>query len=223
MMVPYVIVHCTHEGCYDIKCIEDYENNIRITPVTINHPKVFFFPDKEQASDFFNDYINDVDVIDERCKVGDEIDHKDFCTCGIIELDDDGNTILFYNRKNQIFLLENSAQLFLPSDSLKKDIHNNNLTNKLFRTCKFLSREQKKRYIELGKMCETQMKRTDEIVAQQEELFKQNDGQTENKTEMNLEEKNETLSPSPAPTQEKKKKPAPKSSKKKSPTNDPSP
>ena len=217
MMVPYVIVHCTHDGCYDIKCIEDYENNMRITPVTINHPKVFFFPDKDQASDFFNDYINDVDVIDERCKVGDEIDHKDFCTCGIIELDDDGNTILFYNRRNQIFLLENSAQLFLPSDSLKKDIHNNNLTNKLFRTCKFLSREQKKRYIELGKMCETHMKKADEVIVQQEKV-----DQVENKTELIFEEKNETI-----PPPEKKKKPATKSaakaSKKKSPTNDPSP
>ena len=158
-MSRYVIVHCKHEGFYDYKCIEDPENHTRITPVTINPPKVFFFPDKEQASDFFNEYINDVDVIDERCKKGDDIVHLDYCTCGIIELDDEGNTILFYNKKNQIFLLEPSAEVFLPSDSIKKDIHNINLTNKFIRNYKTLSKEQKERYIELGRVCKNSMKK----------------------------------------------------------------
>jgi hypothetical protein len=37
---------------------------------------------------------------------------------------------------------------------LKNDISNLNLTNKLIRKCKTLGKEQKQRYIELGKMCE---------------------------------------------------------------------
>ena len=100
MSYRYIIVHCKHEGCYDPKCVLDIETNKRITPVTINPPKVFFFSDKEQANDFFSEYMNDVDVIDERCIKSDgELEHLDYCTCGIIEMDDEGNTILFYNRK----------------------------------------------------------------------------------------------------------------------------
>lgn len=159
-MMRYLVVHCKHEGCYDYKCVEDPETNTKITPVTINPPKVFFFSDKEQANDFFIEYMNDVDVIDERCKKGDEIVHQDYCTCGIIEMDEEGNTNLFYNRKNQIFLLEHSAEIFIPSDSLKKDIHNINLTNKFIRNYKTLSKEQKDRYIELGRVCKESMKRT---------------------------------------------------------------
>jgi len=156
-MMRYVIVHCKHEGCYDYKVIQDIENNATITPVTINPPKVFFFADKEQACEFFTDYINDVDVLDPRCVKGEEINHLDMCTCGIIEFDEEGNTNLFYNRKNQIFLLDYSAQVFLPSEPLRKDIHNMNLTNKFIRKCKTLDKEQKLKYIELGKACEKSM------------------------------------------------------------------
>jgi hypothetical protein len=69
-------------------------------------------------------------------------------------MDEDENPILFYNKKNQIFLLENSAQVFTPPQDLKEDISNMNLTNKLIKKCKNLGKEQKQRYIELGKMCE---------------------------------------------------------------------
>jgi hypothetical protein len=111
--------------------------------------------------DFFTDtrktleeYINDVDCIDVRCKKCDDVEHIDYCSCGIIELDDKGEPILFYNKKNQIFLMEHGPQLFLPNQELKNDIRNLNLTNKLIRKCKTLGREQRKRYIELGKYCE---------------------------------------------------------------------
>ena len=112
------------------------------------------FDSREQAQDFFEEYINDVDVLDLRCKKGDEVVHIDYCTCGIIELDEEENPILFYNKKNQIFLMETGPQVFLPPQELKNDIKNLNLTNKLIRKCKTLGREQKKRYIELGKYCE---------------------------------------------------------------------
>jgi hypothetical protein len=106
--------------------------------------------------------MNDVDVIDERCKkgTGEELEHQDCCTCGIIEMDDEGNTTLFYNRNNQIFMLEQSAEVFLPSEPMKKDIHNLNLTNKLIRNYRTLAKEQKEKYIELGRVCKNSMKRT---------------------------------------------------------------
>ena len=112
------------------------------------------FDSRDQAQDFFEEYINDVDVIDNRCKKNDEVDHIDYCTCGCIELDDDGNPILFYNKKNQIFFLEHGPTVFVPPHELKEDIKNFNLTNKLIRKAKTLSNEQRQRYIELGKYCE---------------------------------------------------------------------
>jgi hypothetical protein len=112
------------------------------------------FDSREQAEDFFEEYINDVDVLDIRCKKGDEVVHIDYCTCGIIELDDDENPILFYNKKNQIFLMETGPQVFLPPQELKNDIKNLNLTNKLIKKCKTLGKEQRRRYIELGKYCQ---------------------------------------------------------------------
>jgi len=159
-MIRYVIIHCKHDGCYDPKCVEDMETHRRITSITVNPPKVFLFTDKEQAYEFFIEYMNDVDVIDERCKKPDgELDHQDCCTCGIIEMDEEGNTTLFYNRNNQIFMLEQGADTFLPTVSLKKDIHNFNLTNKIIRNHRTLAIEQKKKYIELGKVCENSMKK----------------------------------------------------------------
>jgi hypothetical protein len=127
---------------------------MRLTSITINPPKIFTFNNKEQAHDFFNEYINDVDVIDIRCKKGDEVEHIDYCTCGIIELDEEENPILFYNKKNQIFLMEHGPQVFLPPQELKNDISNLNLTNRLIKKCKGLGKEQRQRYIELGKMCQ---------------------------------------------------------------------
>jgi hypothetical protein len=98
--------------------------------------------------------MNDVDCIDNRCKKGNDVVHMDYCTCGIIEMDEEDNPILFYNKKNQIFLLEQGAQVFQPIQELKNDSKNFNLTNNLMRKCKSLGREQRKRYIELGKYCE---------------------------------------------------------------------
>ena len=153
-MVKYIILHNKHEGCYDFQYYEDQASRMRLTSITINPPKIFMFDSKEQAQDFFEEYINDVDVIDTRCRKGQEVEHIDYCTCGIIELDEYENPILFYNKKNQICLLEHGPQIFLPPQELKNDVKNLNLTNRLIRKCKTLGKEQKKRYIELGKYCQ---------------------------------------------------------------------
>jgi hypothetical protein len=153
-MTKYIIVHCRHEGCYDFKYYEDDNSKVRLTSITINPPKIFLFNKKEDANDFFDEYMNDIDVIDANCKQGDEVEHMEYCTCGIIEMDDDGHPVLFYNKHDQLFLLEHSAQVFTPPQSIKNDMLNMNLTNSLIKKCKRLGREQKERYIELGKMCE---------------------------------------------------------------------
>ena len=153
-MKKYLIIHNKHEGCYDFPYYEDEAAKIKLTSIRINPPKIFMFDNKESAQDFFEEYINDVDSLDNRCKKGDEVEHINYCACGIIELDEEENPILFYNKKNQIFLMEHGPQVFLPPQELKNDIKNLNLTNHLMRKCKTLSREQRNRYIELGKYCE---------------------------------------------------------------------
>jgi hypothetical protein len=156
--IRYIVVHNKHNGCYDYKCFEDHENKRRLTSITINPPKIFLFTNKEQAQDFFNDYINDVDVIDPNCKDGEEVEHVDYCTCGIVEMDEEGeNPVLFYNKRNQIFFMEMGGQTFLPPQNTKDNIEDINLTNKLIRRCRRLDVEQKKKYIELGKACEEAM------------------------------------------------------------------
>jgi hypothetical protein len=174
-MVKYIIVHNKHEGCYDFQYYEDAATKMRLTSITINPPKIFMFESREQAQDFFEEYINDVDVIDVRCKKGEEVEHIDYCTCGIIELDEEENPILFYNKKNQIFLMEHGPQIFIPPQELKEDIKNLNLTNRLIRKAKSLSREQRKRYIELGKYCEDcsmNDNNDDELDSEKEDLQK---------------------------------------------------
>jgi len=160
-MVKYIIIHNTHNGCYDFQCYEDEATRLRLTSITINPPKIFLFNTREEAQDFFEEYMNDVDCIDNRCKKRNDIVHMDYCTCGIIEMDQDDNPILFYNKKNQIFLLEQGAQVFQPSQELKNDSKNLNLTNNIMRKCKSLGREQRKRYIDLGKYCEDCNKKDD--------------------------------------------------------------
>ena len=162
-MVKYIIIHNKHEGCYDFQCYEDEATRMRLTSITINPPKIFMFDSKETAQEFFEEYINDVDVLDIRCKKGDEVEHIDFCTCGIIELDEEENPILFYNKRNQIFLMEHGPQVFLTPQELRNDIKNLNLTNRLIRKCKTLRREQRSRYIELGRSCEECQKKEDNI------------------------------------------------------------
>lgn len=154
MATKYLIVHNKHEGCYDFHCYQDEVARIRLTSITINPPKIYMFTTRDEAQDFFEEYINDVDCIDVRCRRGEDVEHVDYCTCGVIELDDKGEPVLFYNKKNQIFLLEHGPQLFVPNFELKNDVKNYNLTNRLMRKCKTLAREQRKRYIELGKYCE---------------------------------------------------------------------
>jgi hypothetical protein len=153
-MVKYIIIHNKHEGCYDFQYYEDRVSRIRLTSIRINPPKLFMFNDKEEASDFFEEYISDIDIIDNRCKKGEDVEHVEFCTCGVIEMDEDETPILFYNKLNQIFLLEHGPEMFTPNHELKNDIKNFNLTNKLIRKCKTLTKEQKKQYVELGKICQ---------------------------------------------------------------------
>ena len=153
-MINYIVIHNKHEGCYDFECYEDEETRMRLTSITINPPKIFLFTEKAQAQMFFEEYMNDIDVLDPRCKNGEEVEHLDYCTCGIIELDEEDNPILFYNKKNQVFLLENGPRVFIPAQEVKNDMLNLNLTNSLMRRCKKLSKEQRSRYIELGKHCE---------------------------------------------------------------------
>lgn len=153
-MTKYLVIHNKHEGCYDFQFFQDEEARIRLTSITINPPKVFMFDSKEEAQDFFEEYINDIDCIDIRCKKGYDVEHIEYCTCGVVELDKNDNPVLFYNRKNQIFLLENSPNMFMPSFEVKNDINNLNMTNRVIRKCKKLSKEQRDRYIELGKYCE---------------------------------------------------------------------
>jgi len=142
------------------------------------------YSDKEQAQDFFNDYINEVDVVDNNCKNGEEIEHVDYCTCGIVELDDDDNPVLFYNKRNQIFFMECGGQVFLPPQNTKNNIEDMNLTNRLIRKSRRLDVEQKLKYIELGKSCEESMK---ESIKNEEEQL------SETKTEVAPEIQNTTI------------------------------
>jgi hypothetical protein len=162
-MVKYIIIHNKHEGCYDFQSYEDEASKMRLTSITINPPKIFMFDSKETAQEFFEEYINDVDVLDIRCKKGDDVEHIDYCTCGIIELDEEENPILFYDKRNQIFLMEHGPQVFLTPQELKNDIKNLNLTNRLIRKCKTLRREQRKRYIELGRHCQECQEKEDKL------------------------------------------------------------
>jgi len=115
---------------------------------------LFAFDDRESASEFFEEYMNDVDCIDLKCKKGGDIEHDDNCTCGIVELDEEGSPILFYNKIHQIFLTEVGCHMFEPTRELKHDIYNMNLTNKLIRKCRKLTKEQRDQYIELGRVCQ---------------------------------------------------------------------
>lgn len=195
-MVKYVIIHNTHNGCYDFQCYQDEVARIRLTSITINPPKIFLFNSRDEAQDFFEEYINDVDCIDIKCKKGDDVEHVDYCTCGIIELDDKGEPILFYNKKNQIFLMEHGPLVFLPNQELKNDIRNLNLTNKLIRKCKSLSREQKNRYIELGKYCEEcndDSNETNDDEADENIVIKEKEKEKENEEELLNSKKNDQV------------------------------
>jgi hypothetical protein len=150
----YLIIHCKHVGCYDFNFIEHRETKARFIPVTINTPKVFMFENKEEAREFFNEYMTDVDVVDPKCRLNGEIQHVECCSCGVIDLDEEEQPNLFYNKTNQIFLLEHTAETFMANQSIRSDINNLNITNNFMKKCKSMPEEQRRKYIELGKMCE---------------------------------------------------------------------
>lgn len=200
-MIKYVVIHNKHDGCYDFQCYEDHENKRRLTSITINPPKIFMFSDKEQAQDFFNDYINEVDVVDNNCKNGEEVEHVDYCTCGIVDLDDDDNPVLFYNKRNQIFFMECGGQTFLPPQNTKNNIEDMNLTNRLIRRCRRLDVEQKQKYIELGKTCEESMKEQPETTQPE---TKESEPETTQTIKIELsQEKEKTQSKAEAKSQKK--------------------
>ncbi len=210
-MIKYLIIHNKHEGCYDFHCYQDDMARIRLTSITINPPKIFTFDTRDEAQDFFEEYINDVDCIDIRCRKGDEVEHIDYCTCGVIELDDKGEPILFYNKKNQIFLMEHGPQVFITGRDLKHDISNLNLTNKLIRKCKTLGREQRFRYIELGKFCEE---------CNENEMADSSDDESAANVKIVIEKKKE---PEPEPVKEPEPEPEPEPVKEPMPIKEPEP
>lgn len=152
-MVKYMIIHNKHEGCYDFQYFEDEKQKLRFTHIVINPPKIFVFDTREEANDFFSDYIMDIDVLDPKCKKGEEITHYDLCTCGIVDMDEDNNPTLFYNKRNQIFLMEVGCRVFVPNYITKTNISNMNYTNKMIRRCKNISEAQRNKYVELGNLC----------------------------------------------------------------------
>ena len=180
-MVKYIIVHNKHEGCYEFPYYEDEAAKIRLTSITINPPKLFMFNHKEQAQDFFEEYINDVDNLDNRCKKGEDVEHVEYCTCGIIEVDEEENPILFYNKRNQIFLLEHGPEMFVPAHEIKQDMKTLNLTNQILRKSRRLNKEQRKKYAELGKFCQKCADAEDETPAENSESA--NDEKSGNKNE----------------------------------------
>jgi len=153
-MVKYIILHNKHDGCYEFPYFEDESAKIRLTSITINPPKIFMFNNKDQAQDFFEEYINEVDILDTRCKKGEEVEHVEYCTCGITELDEEENPILFYNKRNQIFLLEHGPEVFVPPHEVKQDMKTMNLTNQLLRRKRTLTKELRLQYAELGRFCQ---------------------------------------------------------------------
>lgn len=152
--MKYVIIHCKHEGCYEYKSVEDTAIQMRMTSIRINPPKLFVFDDMESAGEFFEEYMSDVDCVDIKCRNGQDVEHVDYCTCGIVELNEEGYPILFYNKIHQIFLTEISCNVYEPLREVKHNICNMNLTNKLIRNCRRLTKEQREQYIELGKVCQ---------------------------------------------------------------------
>jgi hypothetical protein len=83
-MVKYIIIHNKHEGCYDFHCYQDEVARLRMTSITINPPIIFMFNTRDEAQDFFDDYIKDIDCIDIKCKKGEDVEHVESCTCGCL-------------------------------------------------------------------------------------------------------------------------------------------
>ncbi len=76
----YLVIHCKHAGCFDFNFIEHRPSRTRFIPITINCPKVFMFDNKDEAREFFNEYMSDLDSPDVRCKITTtNSTHVDFC------------------------------------------------------------------------------------------------------------------------------------------------
>jgi hypothetical protein len=138
-MTNYLVVHTKHDGCYDRPIYEDKEERLRYVTIRINPPKIYMFLNKDQAINFFKEYIVDLDTPDERCKKDDDFEHVINCGCGI--RDDNEYPTLFYNKRNQVFLLEHGPDVFLPSPKVKKNIDDLNNTNYLIKRAKVLEQE----------------------------------------------------------------------------------
>ncbi len=144
-MPNFIIVHTTHEGCY---------NSDETIPARINTPKIFFFTDKEKAHDFFNEYVHNVGDLDIRCINGNYLSHIENCTCGIVEMKDD-TPVLFFNKLNQVFFLENNGVLFSTPSEVKTEINGMNIIHKIVtNNCKNLNAVQREEYIKIGRVCE---------------------------------------------------------------------
>ena len=141
-----------------------FSGKIKITDEVVQRA---YLKSLKENRNTIEEYINDVDVIDERCKKGKELEHIDWCTCGIVDLDEEGYPIMYYNKTNQIFLLDHESNLYTPNRNLNIDINNMNVTHKhIYKSMhKKLDREQKLRYIELGKLCEEYLDDDDEKVS----------------------------------------------------------
>ena len=44
-ITKYIVIHNTHNGCYDFQYYEDHVAKLKLTSITINPPKVFLKPD----------------------------------------------------------------------------------------------------------------------------------------------------------------------------------
>jgi hypothetical protein len=150
--INYLVVHTKHNGCYDYPSFEDESGKRRIFKLRINPPKVFMFKTRKQASNFFYDYIQDIDCIDPKCKTIYDTVHQDECSCGV--MDDVDDPTLFYNKNNQIFLLENGSQIFMPPYQIKRNIDNFNNQSDLIRSLKRFEVEHTKRHALLCSICE---------------------------------------------------------------------
>lgn len=151
-MISYLVVHTKHEGCYDRPIYEDKEERLRYITIRINPPKIFMFQDRDQAMTFFKEYIQDLDNPDDRCKNDDDLEHVPNCGCGV--RDDYENPTFFYNKRNQVFFLENGPQVLLPPPKVKRQIDDLNTTNYLIRKAKILEKEYLTQKKELCKVCE---------------------------------------------------------------------
>jgi hypothetical protein len=149
----HIVIHCKHKGCFEV-CKSDEFGPI----TTLNPPVVYFFNSKEKAILFFDEYIENVCCLHPRCIQGKKEKEKGEGEerCGMIYTDDDEpNSIRYYtDHTNQIYILEESSQMYTPCLTTLKGIKCINKINRQKKMCKTFGQEEKQQLIELGKMCE---------------------------------------------------------------------